>query len=258
MTKLEKILNRDALSVRKQKTTRILAEFYEKSARDSGNFTLTVKTDCDFFMAMIMIESLKNKTAFEKTYERERKELADLWPTLSYQERNKLINLKIVELKSRSRFFNDATGNPTWIAFFEPLLNALYDHEMNIFDLDQYFNLYNDYKDRMIPIESYGTAPYTSRFIDIRQLSNDGKRSVFAYDPLKSLFIVDFDGKTITLKRLCLSPELDLNLVDAQDLLNLADLYSENAEVQLIDVLIDGAFVSDQIAKRLEKLRKKL
>lgn len=257
MKKLEKILNRDALSVRKQKTTRILADYYEKTAKDSGNFTLTIKTDSDFFMGMIMIESLKNKMAFEKTYERERKELTDLWPTLSYQERNKLINLKIADLKTRCRFFNDASNNPIWIAFFEPLLNALYDHEMNIFDLDQYFNLYTDYKERLIPIETYGVAPYTSRFIDIRELSRDHQRVVFAYDPLKALFIAEEDGKTTSLRRISLDPTLDLANADASALLNLAALYEKNEVLDLIDALIAGSFVSEKTAKRLMKLRKK-
>jgi len=188
MKKIEKIINSDALTLSKTKATKYLIGFYKKTAKASQDITLNIKSELDFFNAAILYESLVNKKRFEESYERERKELTDLWPTLSYQEKNKLINLKLNETKKRCRSFKDKKGTTIWIAFFDQLLNTLYDKEMNIFDLEQYFNLYKNFKKRMISTQSYGIYPFVHAFIDISVLDSVENHVVFYYDPLKTVY----------------------------------------------------------------------
>mgnify|MGYP003609327913 CR=1 FL=1 len=258
MKKTEKILTKETVRFRKHGPTRILIGFFIKTAKESQNLNLKIKTELDFFNASILNESLKNKALFESTYERERKELHDLWPTLSYQEKNKLINLKINETKKRCRSFKDHKGQTIWIAFFDELLNALYDREMNIFDLEQYFSLYKNFKNRMIPTEHYGVRPFADEFIDVQSFQCDDHQCVFYYDPWKAVYsITETQGK-LTLCKLGFKKDYTYRPEDESTMIKLMTLYKSKDEKALIDALILSPFVSEKTAKALEKIRKKI
>jgi len=258
MKKIDAILAKQAIKRSKHKPSRILAEYYAQTAKESQNFTLKIKNDLDFFNAAIMIQSLQNKQRFESTYERERKELTDLWPTLSYQERNKLINLKIAETKKRSRSFVSASGATIWIAFFDELINALYDHEMNIFDLPQYFSLYKDYKKRIIPQTTYGLAPYCDAFIDITLLRKDEHRAVFYYEPLKTLYLLTNVDQKQVLQKIGFKTDYAFVNEDKERMIKVMDHYEAKDPAGVIDELVTSPFVSEETVKRLMKVRKKL
>ena len=65
MKQIEKIINRDALSLHKTKSTAYLIGFYKKTAKSSQDLNLKIKTELDFFNAAILNESLNNKLKFE-------------------------------------------------------------------------------------------------------------------------------------------------------------------------------------------------
>lgn len=258
MRKIEQLVNRKGIQRKRHKPSKILSAYYLKTAKESQNFTLSITSDLDFFNAMIMIESLKNKRLFESTYERERKELTDLWPTLSYQERNKLINLKITETKKRCRSFTDDQGERIWVAFFDRLMNALYDREMNIFDLEQYFNLYRDYKKRMVPISTYGLNAYSDTFIDIKVLSKTVDRIIFYYDPLKALYRLTQKDGVADLRKLCLKPDFSFDPKDQELMVMAMDLLDRSDRSGLIEVLMNAEWVTDKVKKQLFKVQRKL
>jgi len=258
MKKILNILTKDSIRFLKHKPTGILIRFYLKTAKENQNLSLKINTELDFFNAAILNESLKNKAMFESTYERERKELHDLWPTLSYQERNKLINLKITETKKRCRYFKSQQGSVIWIAFFDELLNALYDREMNIFDLEQYFNLYKNFKNRMIPTVTYGVAPFAHEFIDIKAIESDEHRVVFYYDPWKSLYsVVDQQGK-LSLNKLGFKSDYVYRSDDESVMIDIMKLLDSGDVKRVIDALVTSPFVSEKTVKALVKARKKI
>lgn len=258
MKKTEKILNKETIKFKKHAPSRILIRFYIKTAKESQNLNLRIKTELDFFCASILNESLKNKVLFESTYERERKELHDLWPTLSYQEKNKLINLKITETKKRCRSFKDAKGQTIWIAFFDELLNALYDREMNIFDLEQYFSLYKNFKNRMIPTETYGVRPFADEFIDVHSLQSDDHRCIFYYDPWKSVYsVIENQGK-LTLCKIGFKKNYEYRPEDENTMINVMSMLESKDEKALIDALVVSPFISEKTMRSLEKIRKKI
>lgn len=257
MKKIEKIINGSGLSLSKTKATKFLSDFYTKTAKQEQDISLKINTDLDFFNAAILIESLKNKKLFEETYERERKELSDLWPTLSYLEKNKLINLKINETKKRCKQFTSQKGTRIWIAFFDELLNTLYDKEMNIFDLDQYFSLYKDFKKRMIPLSTYGIAPFRDEFIDISLIEFDDQHVVFYYDPIKSIFSLTINKAEWSLKKLCLKENYVFNDQDKSIFVSLMNKYQNNKPIELLNEFLDSDLISDKARKALLKVRKK-
>jgi len=258
MTKLTLILEKQAVKLHKNKPTKGLIKYYIKTAKENQNLTLKIKTDLDFFNAAILMESFKNKSLFETTYERERKELHDLWPALSYQERNKLINLKISELKKRTRSFKSANGTTIWIAFFDELLNTLYDKEMNIFDLDQYFNLYKDYAKRMIKTESYGIKPFADSYIDIKVLHVFENQVIFYYDVLKTVYLIKDEQGILVLKKLGLRTDYLFIPEDHHLMIKIITALDLEHTAELIDALVTSSLMSDKTKKALTALRRKM
>lgn len=258
MNKLTRILEKQAVKLLKDKSIKGLIKYYIKTAKESQNVTLKIKTDLDFFNAAILMESFKNKALFETTYERERKELNDLWPALSYQERNKLINLKITELKKRCRSFKSANGTTIWIAFFDELLNTLYDKEMNIFDLDQYFNLYKDYAKRMIKTESYGIMPFAGSYIDIKVLNVSENQVIYYYDVIKTVYLIKNEQEILVLKKLGLKADYLFSPDDHQLLIKIITALDLEHTTELIDALLNSSFLNDKTKKAITALRRKM
>jgi hypothetical protein len=258
MKRIEKIVNKHGLKLFKVKSTKYLIDYYTKTAKQEQNIKLKIKSELDFFSAAILIESFKNKRLFEETYERERKELSDLWPTLSYQEKNKLINIKINEVKKRCRMFTSQKGTRIWIAFFDELLNTLYDKEMNIFDLEQYFNLYKDFKNRMISISEYGITPYRDEFIDIKVIQSDENKVIFYYDPLKTLFQLSTNKPNLDLKKISLKKDYVLKNEDYAKFVVLMDAFENHKTTRLVQELDDSTLISDKVRSSIDKLKRKM
>lgn len=258
MKRIEKIINKHGLNLFKVKSTKYLIDYYTKTAKQEQNIRLKIKSELDFFNAAILLESLKNKKIFEETYERERKELSDLWPTLSYQEKNKLINIKINEAKKRCKAFTSQKGTRIWIAFFDELLNTLYDKEMNIFDLEQYFSLYKDFKGRMIPSTEYGIAPFRDEFIDLRIIQSSENKVIFYYEPIKTLFVLSINGPVWSLKKICLKKEYVFDLKDYAKHIQLINALENHKTALLIEELIDSTLISDKVRTSLTKLKRKI
>lgn len=258
MKNLNKLLTKQAINPLKHNSIMLLIKYYVKTAKDSQNMSLKIKTELDFFNAAVLTESFKNKTLFETTYERERKELHDLWPALSYQERNKLINLKITELKKRCRCFKSSNQTTIWIAFFDELLNTLYDKEMNIFDLDQYFTLYKDYAKRMIKTESYGIQPYAGSFIDIKVLDVSENQVVFYYDVLKAVYLIKDEQGTLSLKKLGFKADYQFDLDDRNLMVKTIRDLDCDKQSDLIEDLLNSALITDKTKKALLALKRKM
>lgn len=149
-----------------------------------------IKSELDYFLGLVELQSLINKEAFEKCFEDARTELFDFWDNLSYQERNRLILIQTNHIKNNSRFFR-FNHKPIWIAFFDELLNSLYHSEIAILELPQYFKLYRQFNERMISVNQYGLNPFIDEFISIVRLVHSDSSIVFYYHLTKSLYYLD-------------------------------------------------------------------
>lgn len=117
------------------------------------------KETLDLLRLQIFQESLKNKLAFENEFNKFHQKHTDMWGNMTFKERTFFIHKDMDALKQtlKNFEFNDKT---IYIAFFNELMNVLYDEETAILDLPQFFKLYNEFNKEIIPIETYGLEPF--------------------------------------------------------------------------------------------------
>ncbi len=252
---LEKILRKDnrltTLNNKKDKKTakQIIKLF-------SGyRISLDIKEDLTFFDALIMAESLNNKLALENQYDKSRTGLYDVWDILSYQERNGFINKDLDLIKKEMHGFMDDEHHTIWITFFDELLNSLYNKEMVIFELQQYYRLYRDFSQRLTKTHHYGLLPYRNSFLDITLLSQNEKCVVFYYQNTRCLYRLtsDFSLRKIPLSKVLCS----LHPINEQ-LLKIANPLLECDDTALIDQLIVSDLISIKTKKRLTKAKPRI
>ncbi len=214
------------------------------------NIDCKVKTELDYFEALIQYQALLNKQKFEKLYEDQRHELFEIWDNMSYQERNRLIQIKLDEVKETCKYFKTSEDKVIWIPFFDTLLNGLYHNDIAIFELQQYFKLYKDFKDRRVSIREYGFLPYSSQFIDVQVILERKDRIYFYYHPLASIFELN---STFELTRIPLDCDACKITPFTKDLLQIINAYrSENVKT-FLEACIESSLISEKSKKVLQK-----
>lgn len=249
----EILLKGNKIDIYSNKATKDIIDLI-KSKFNRYKIERKLKTELDFFIGLIELESLKNKESFEKCFEDARTELFDYWDNLSYQERNRLVLLQTNVLKNDSHFFK-FNNKPIWIAFFDELLNSLYNNEIGILELPQYFKLYRQFSDRMISVKEYGLCPFINEFIPIVNLLNNDNSIVFYYHLTKSLYYLNNDFKLI---RYPLSKELCQVQPLKDDLKVIANSILTQEESIIIDSLINSLLINDKVKKQLQKYKQKV
>lgn len=212
-----------------------------------------IKTELDYFLALIELQSLINKEAFEKCFEDNRTALFDYWENLSFQERNRLILIELNKVKNESRYFT-YNQKPIWIAFFDELLNSLYNNEIAILELPQYFKLYKQFQDRTISVKTYGLQAFREEFIPIIVLIQNDHHLVFYYHLTRSLYYINND---YTLIRYSLCKDLCQIQPLKEDLKPLAFKISSQNEDDILDEFIRSSLVNDKTKNRLIKFKNK-
>lgn len=117
------------------------------------------KLDKDILMLSVFEKGMYQKQLIEETYEKVRSEAFDMWDYLSFKERNKLVAQELTELMKQMVYF-EYENTQIVIPFFNRLLNSLYVTETAILELPQYFELYRNFNEKIIPIDTYGIAVY--------------------------------------------------------------------------------------------------
>jgi hypothetical protein len=218
------------------------------------DIALPITNERQYFEALIMHEGLINKQALEQAFEDARRDLYDMWETLSFQERNRLIALKSMDVKNSLRHvvLNDEV---IFIPFFDRLLNALYHKELAILELPQYFKLYKQFKDRVEPIHTYGFNLFDEKLIPIKNVLVKSNVRVFYYHPFKSLYTIDED---FNLTRYALSKALCQAQPLSSDLKTLAKALLHEDELDRVEALLLSPLIGNQTKKRLQKYHKSL
>ena len=147
-----------------------------------------IDNDRDFFKMEIIYTSILNKEAFEKHYEKLKNDLFDIWEHFEYQERKKCIDKEMLIVKDQTKKFHSANGKIIRIAFFDELLNSLYENEMIIFDLPQYFKLEKKFNTRMMDVNEYNAEPFKAGFSSCIILSENTNSYVIFNKYTKSLY----------------------------------------------------------------------
>ena len=259
MKKLLKLLYRFRREPRSDRRVKRFSRLLETEIKRLSHVNVNVKDTASFFKATILMVSLTNKEAFETAFERQRKDLSDMWETLSRQEKNLLANTRLDEVKRRLTPMVTSSGDLIWIACFDELLNALYDKRISIFELDQYFKLYTDFQSRMIPVEHYELLPFAQRFIDIDVLDVHKDSVLFVYAPLKTIYRVTMsETQTYHFELLPLSDAVDVGRFASSVWSDVHAAWREAHAVTLIDLITTHRLVDPRLEKKLIRLRTKL
>lgn len=212
-----------------------------------------LKTELDYFLALIELQSLINKEALEKCFEDARTELFDYWDNLSFQERNRLVLIQTHKVKNESPFFS-FNQKPIWIAFFDELLNSLYHSEIAILELPQYFKLYKQFENRMISVKHYGLTPFIDEYIDVILLAQNDTSIVFYYQLTRSLYYLDHN---FNIKRYSLCSSLCQIQPLKEDLKPLANSILSQDTKSIVDSFLLSNLINDKIKKKLIKYKNK-
>lgn len=153
---------------------------------------LNCKENLDLLYIQVFAESLKNKQLFESEFNKFHQEHVDMWANMTFNDRNLFIHQDMAELKNKLKNF-EFNGKRIHIAFFNELLNVLYDKETAILDLPQYFKLYEDFNDEIISTKTYGIKPLIAKMAWPNPIAQK-KDTIIMYDhSIQTLFKVNKD-----------------------------------------------------------------
>jgi len=236
-----------------------------KSTQEDQQFAKTMKTKFDeyrlpfqvgddfaYFRSRIFYRGILTKERFEQRFEDTRNQLIEMWETMTYQERNLLLQLDLDPLKSEQPFLDTPNGK-IWIPFFDDLLNSLYDHQIAIFELPQYFKLYRQFADKVLPLEERGLALWSAGFVDWIDLCADDQRCVFYYQPTHSLYTLD-DTFQLTAYPLSKKPIVEESY---ERLIGMGSALLANDEIKFIRELLDSKLVDTKTKVRIGRYLKK-
>jgi hypothetical protein len=223
-----------------------------KSKFDEYRLPFDVRDDFSYFRARIFYRGIQNKEAFEQSFDKTRNQLFEMWDSINFQERNRLANLELNRIKPDLPFMHGNEGK-IWIPFFDDLLNSLYDHQIAIFELPQYFKLYKQFADKTSKIENRGLKLWSAGFVEWINVAQNESTLVFYYEPMHCLFRLDETFELIAYP-LCKTPEIKAT---RENLQAMGDALLENDEILFIREILDSKLTDAKTKIRIGAYLKK-
>lgn len=204
--------------------------------------------DLDILYLSAFNKALIQKKKIEETYESVRSDLYDMWDNLEFYERNKLIHTALLPIVDEFVFF-DYEGVPIYIPFFDKLLNALYVKEVAILERPQFFDLYTSFKDRLVPLSTYGLDVLRYGFGYLKPIVSNESTLIFYEPTIKVFYSLDES----TFKRYPISLKAELTLDNVEEL---CSCLIDNVE-SFEDLLIENEWIKPRCIKKILKVRAK-
>lgn len=245
MKKIEKILNSsNKKKLLKYKGTK---QFIKKANADFAIFGLNykVKTMQDYFRIEALYRSLEQKRAIEQGYEENRQQMFDIWDVIDYKERNKFAEQYLSKLRGDLKSFEE-NGKIIIITFFNEIINALYDHEPAVFELPQFYKLFDKFKDSMVDDTQYGVKSYRSGFLYEETVCLDDDYCAVYHSELKKIYIIFND---LTIKVLPLNKKLTEFVVEEE----LIKSYAIGDKQMFINCVKVSKLFSDKVINKICK-----
>lgn len=219
------------------------------------NLPVIFKDDFDYFAIEMMAQAIKNKELFEKTYEDTRNQkLGDIWNTIDYNQRNFMMNTQLDEIKLTMPHFENE-GKNIWIPFLDELLNSLYDAQMVVFELPQFFKLYRVFNDKLVQRYHYGSKPFKAGFVHCEILVENEFGFGFYYPTTHCLYVIYKDETTARYP-------LALKLFNQEDhtpsRCSIIEAILARDEKAIIEALIQSEEIAPRSQKKLQKLLSKI
>lgn len=160
-----------------------------KKIKEVYRLKYDLNQDSDILKLSVFKQSLEQKAFFESTYEKLRNELFDMWDHLSFYEKNDLLLKELDQSISNLKSFN-YEGFTIYMPFFDTLLNSLYATETAILEKPQFFKLYHEFKDHLIPVETYGNLPLSHGFTHCETIIETTDALVLYDDLIKVFYLI--------------------------------------------------------------------
>lgn len=218
-----------------------------ESINNDLNLKMNLKDPMDCLKLSVYETGLKNKNFFETTFDEIRQSNLDLWPNLSFVERNFIVKCDIAAEKVKRLSFkhNDTTIT---IPFFDVLMNGLYDKETAILELPQFYKLYKEFHSRMININTYGLKPYIANMSIARYIASTTDTVVLYCDENATFYKLNGNGAS-TYPIAQISHEDSAIRFAGKELLR--------GESEFVDALIAHEMIVDKCIQKIEKYRLK-
>src|SRR5690554_5141148 len=188
----------------------LLKDPFNKSLKNKLNIVnqhesiFSVNDEMDAILLDVYTVSTQNKEALQKAFEEARNKVFDIWPNLNNTQKNHLLHVECQSIyESLPSFFSGDTK--IYVAFFDELFNALFDKRPVVFELEQFFKLYKEYKEAVIDVRKYKHFPFLAKFSECDLIYNKDELMMLYHQKAKILFVVNdfkiskrfvFDGNT--------------------------------------------------------------
>lgn len=231
----------------KQKIDKNIVNQY-KALNRKFDLGYKLDSDYDFIKLSVFQTALNQKKIFETTYEKTRNTYFDMWDRLSFYERNEIL-LQALEPKVKDMKFFIFEDTKIYMPFFDRLLNSLFATETAILELPQFLKLYNNFKEKLIPLEFYKLESLRSGFSSLELIAQNDE-SIILYYPIKKIFYKinnqAFERYPIDIKSM--PTQNQIQLLSNQLLISIEDFY---------DTLIENTLIRKRCIKKILKKRKK-
>lgn len=206
---------------------------------------LSIKKEEDFFYFECLVQTLKNKEAFEGCFVKSYDDMIDYWQTLNYEERKRLINIDIDRIKEKLPFVV-RDQQKLYLPCMNERINAIYENEMVLFELKQYNRLRFDCKD-MID-QHHLTCEMVSFHFTSLELAEIDENGYWAYCPLSSALYHFVDDV------ICESFPLVRFQGEINELEDWISLYLKEDEEACIRMFIEKGWISEKMTRKMTKI----
>ncbi len=248
MDKVFKILNKyNDKYLHKQKNNIESVKFYNKLFKSQGLIE-KVNNDFDYIDFTIKRTSFENMRSIQNEFFSIKEDLLDLWDVISYKEKHFLLYNKLNPYLDTLKSFK-VNDNRYFISYFDSLINAYYDHDMLMFDGDNYRKYLYDYS-KIVNLENeFKFEAIKADFAQVKYVAGCDNHYVVYSDAINRLYIIKEDDLKSIGFRKQLSPET---------VKDLSELIIKGDELQLINYIIDNELGSKKVMKKLVRRQRKL
>ncbi|NLC34434.1 MAG: hypothetical protein GX760_04130 [Erysipelothrix sp.] len=250
MEHLFKILNKENKEYLINDKSRLKdVEHYNKQWQKQG---LTIKVDSDFryFDFMLQKTSFDNMQTIMNTYFEIKEELREIWDIVEYKERHFLLYQQLNPIIEKLTPFYRGEKR-LFITYFDELINAYYDHDMLMFDNDN-FRKYLYHYESLVVSNQYGILPYESGYVDVDVIVGDDHNFVIYMHETKRFYWRQVrDDQPIDLS---FGLAFQINMRQIQDIITIIRSHKKD---ELIHYLIEEQLIYPSIKKQIVKLLEK-
>lgn len=205
----------------------------------------SIKRDEDFFYFECLIQTLKNKEAFEGCFVKAYDDMIDYWQALNYEERKRLINIEIDQIKKNmNRVIKE--NQSFYLPCMNEKINRVYDQEMVLFELNQYNRLRFDCRDQ-IEVYHLNFEMIQAHFTSL-QLVKGNEDDYWAYCPINHTlyhFVLNRESDKFTFIG------FNGHLSEFWDFI---DFFEEGDEDGCLLIMIKNEWISQKMIQKMEKI----